>query len=147
MESDRLENHHLEPFILPTLSLCLLAPWQKPRQCCGWVSLSQVYPGLADGEVVRLRQMSGRRQMALAKQRQHLCGSNIRHPKHEVMLAHELFGLIQNSDRARHISLGKPQAGEKHPIRSEGVDAIYLPRQLDALLPVPLGSIQVVPLV
>src|SRR5207244_7113105 len=109
MESDRLENHHLEPFILPTLSLCLLAQWQKLRQCCGWVSLSQVYPGLADGEVVGLREMSGRRQMALPKQRQHLCGSNLRHPKHEVMLAHELLGLREQSGCAGHISLDKFQ--------------------------------------
>ena len=85
--------------------------------------------------------------MALAKQRQHLCGSNLRHPKHEVMLAHERFGLIQNSDRAGHIALGKLQAGEKHPTRSEGVDAVHLPRQLEALLPVLLGGLQVVPLV
>jgi hypothetical protein len=37
--------------------------------------------------------MSGCRQIALAKQRKHLCGSNIRHAMHEVMLAHGLTGL------------------------------------------------------
>ena len=147
VESDRLEHHHLEPFIRPTLCLRLLAQWLQHRQCCGRVALGQVYPRLAEGEVVRLRQMSGRRQIALAKQRQHLCGSNLRHPMHEVMLARERFGLSQNSGRAGHISLGKFQAGEKHLTGSEGVDAFHLPRQLEALLPVLLGGIQVVPFV
>src|SRR5712691_4499379 len=89
MESDRLENHHLEPFIRPTLCLRLLAQWPQHRQCCGRVSLGQVDPGLADGEVVRLSQMSGCFQMAPVKQDKYLGGSNLRHPKHEAMLAHE----------------------------------------------------------
>src|SRR5205807_5985733 len=29
MESDRLEHHHFEPFIRPTLCLYLPTPWQK----------------------------------------------------------------------------------------------------------------------
>ena len=104
-------------------------------------------PGLADGEFVCLSQFSGCRQIALVKQRKHLGRSNLRHPKLEVMSTHELFGLIQNSGCARHISLGKLQVGEKHPTRSERDDTFRLPRQFDALLPVLLGGIQVVPLV
>src|SRR2546428_4678111 len=146
MESDRLENHHLEPFIRPTLGLHLPTPWQKHRQCCGVVSRGQVYPGLADGEVVQMRQMSGCCQVALVKQEKHSCGSNIRHPKHEAMPAHERFGLIQSSGCAGHISLGKFQAGDKHPVRSEGVDD-YLPRQLGTLLSVLPGGLQVIPFV
>jgi hypothetical protein len=147
LESNRLENHHFEPFIRPTLSLRLLAQLLQHRQCCGRVALGQVNPGLADGEVVRPRHMSGCCQMALVKQEKHLYGSNLRHPKHEAMPAHERFGLIQNSGRAGHISLGKFQTGEKHLIRSEGVDAFHLSRQLEALLPMLLSGIQIIPLV
>ena len=147
VERHRLENQDLKPFIRPTLCLYLPTPWQKHRQCCGRVALGQVNPGLTDGEIVRLSQMSGCCQMALVKQDKHLCGSNIRHPKHEAMPAHERFGLIQNSGRAGHISLGKFQTGEKHLIRSEGVDAFHLLRQLEALLPMLLGGIQIIPLV
>src|SRR6266480_466003 len=84
--------------------------------------------------------------MALVKQEKHLSGSNIRHPKHEAMPAHVRFGLIQNSGRTGHISLGKFQAGDKHPVRSEGIND-YLPRQLGTLLCVLFGGIQVIPLV
>ena len=59
----------------------------------------------------------------------------------------ELFGLIQDRDCAGHIPTGKPQAGDKHSVRNEGVDTFYLPRQLQALLRVQLGSIQIVPFV
>jgi len=91
--------------------------------------------------------MSRRREMALAQQCKHLRGGNVSHPKHEVVLAQELLGLMQNSDRARHIALSKPQAGEKHRIRGECIYTFSLPRQLEALLPVLLGSIEVVPFV
>ncbi|MDQ6671316.1 MAG: hypothetical protein M3069_11300 [Chloroflexota bacterium] len=96
---------------------------------------------------MHLGQMRRLRQIALAHQRKHPCRSNIRYPIHEVVLAHELLGLSQNSDRAGHISLGKPQADEKDRIRREGVDAFYLPCQLEAVLRVLLRSIQVVPFV
>src|SRR2546421_7186021 len=84
--------------------------------------------------------------MALVKQEKHLCGSNIRHPKHEAMPAHVRFGLIQRSGRAGHIALGKFQAGDKYPVRSQGVDE-YLPRQLGTLLSVREGGLQVIPFV
>src|SRR5438093_584107 len=89
-------------------------------------ALSGSIRGPAGGEVVQMRQMSGCCQMALAKQRQHLCCRNVRHPKHEVMPTHERFGLIQNSDRAGHIALGESQAGEQYPAGSEGVDEYLL---------------------
>jgi hypothetical protein len=138
MESDRLKNHNFEPFILPTLCLRLLAQRPRHRQCCGRVSLGRVYPGLADGELVGLGQMSCCRKLVPVKQGKHLCGGDIRHPKHEVMLAHECFGFSQNGSRAGHISPDKFQAGERHPIRSKGVDALHLSRQLEALLPASL---------
>jgi hypothetical protein len=63
------------------------------------------------------------------------------------MLAHELIGLGYEGGRAGGISLNKFQAGEKHPTESECVNTFHLPRQLDALLPVLLGGIQVIPFV
>ena len=93
---------------------------------------------------MRVSQMSRRRKIALAEKRQYLCGSNIRHPKQEIVLEQKRFGLIQDGDRAGHVSLRQPHAGQKHRIRREGVDAFYLPRQLEALLRVLVGSIQVV---
>ncbi|GHO63806.1 hypothetical protein KSC_026980 [Ktedonobacter sp. SOSP1-52] len=89
-----------------------------------------------------MRQMSGCRKTPLAKQRQHLCCRNVRHPKHEVMPTHERFGLIQNSDRAGHIALGESQAGEQYPTGSNGVD-VYLPRELGTLLPLLQSFLQV----
>ena len=61
LERNRLQHQHLEPFILPPPGLHLLAPGREHCQCCGGVSLGQVDPGLAEREVVRLRQVSGRR--------------------------------------------------------------------------------------
>jgi hypothetical protein len=52
-----------------------------------------VYPSLADGEVVRLSQMRGCRQIALVKQGKHLGGSNLRYLLHEVISARGLIGL------------------------------------------------------
>ena len=68
--------------------------------------------------------------------------------KHKVLLARGLIGLRQHSGRAGHISLGQFQAGEKHLTDNESVNhAIILPRQVEALLPVLLGGLQVVPFV
>jgi hypothetical protein len=44
-------------------------------------------------EDLRLSQVSGTRQLALAEQRQHLGSSDLRHAMHEVILAHGLLGL------------------------------------------------------
>src|SRR6266568_3903917 len=144
LERHSLENQYFEPFIRPALCLDLLSPGVQYRQCRGGVSPGQVDPRLADRELMRLSQMSRRRQIALAEQGQHLCGTNVTHPKNKIVLEQERFGLIQNSDRAGNVSLSKPQPGEKHRIRQEGVDAFYPARQLEALLPVLFGSIQVV---
>jgi hypothetical protein len=63
------------------------------------------------------------------------------------MLALELTCLSQDRARTVHISKGKFQAGEKHLTGNKSVSVFYLPRQLETLLPVLLGSIQVVPFV
>jgi hypothetical protein len=65
----------------------------------------------------------------------------------EVMPAHERFSCIQSRDCTGQIALGKLQAGKKHPIRSEGVDTLYLLRQLEALLSILLCGMEVIPLV
>ncbi len=62
------------------------------------------------------------------------------------MSAHERLGLIQSSGGAGHISLGQFQAGEQHPVRSQGVDE-YLPCELGTLLRVLRGFLQVIPFV
>ena len=67
---------------------------------------------------------------------------------HEVMLARGLLGLRQHGGRAGHIAPGQFQAGQKHFADNESVNrAIILPRQLQALLPVLLSGIQIVPFV
>jgi len=109
--------------------------------------LGQVYPSLADREFVRLRQLSGCRQIALVKGHKYLCGSNLGHTKRKAMLAHRLAGLIQNSGRTSHISLGEFQAGEECFTDDGLITHLLLSRQLHALLPVTLSSVQVVPLV
>jgi hypothetical protein len=43
---------------------------------------------------LHLRQMSGCCKIALAKQCQHLCGSNLRYPIDEMILTRGLIGLI-----------------------------------------------------
>ncbi len=91
---------------------------------------------------------SGCRQIALAKQRKHLRGSNLGHALHEVMLAHGLLGLRQHGGRAGHIAPGQFQAGQEHLADNESVNhAVILPRQLQALLSVLLSGIQIVPFV
>ena len=57
---DRLKDHHLELLILPILCLHQLSPCREHRQCCGWVSLSQVDSGLDERELVCLSQMGCR---------------------------------------------------------------------------------------
>ena len=74
-------------------------------------------------------------------------GRNIWQPKVKVMLAGKRFGFSQSSDRARHVSLSKLQASQKHTIRSESVNTLNLLGQLSALLSILLGGIQIVPLV
>ncbi|GHO91116.1 hypothetical protein KSF_011640 [Reticulibacter mediterranei] len=57
---DRLEDHHLELLILPILRLHQLSLASEHRQCCRWVALSQMDPGLAKRELVCLSQMGCR---------------------------------------------------------------------------------------
>ena len=95
-----------------------------------------------------MREVSGKRQVTLSKQDKHLLGGNFRDAMHKVALAGGLAGLIQNCGRAGHISLGQFQAGKKHLADDEPVNnPVILPRQEEALPPVLLGALQVVPLV
>jgi hypothetical protein len=147
-ERDHLHHHCVEPLVRPALCLGLLAQWRQTCQRCGGVSLGQLYTRLADREIVGQGQLSGRRQMALVQQRQHVCGSNVSHPMDEAMLAHGLADLREQGGRAGHISLGKLQAGKKHLTENESVKtATKLPGQAQALAPVPLSGSKVVPLV
>ena len=92
--------------------------------------------------------MSGCRQIALSKQDKHLCGSDLGYPMHKVILAHGLRGLRQHGGRAGHIATGQFQAGEKHLRENISVNhAVILSRQLQALFPVLLSGVQIVPLV
>src|SRR5258708_27359635 len=148
MESARLETHNFEPFTPPPLSLRLLAQLRQHRQRCGRGADVLICPGLANGKLVRLRAMSGSCQVALAQQRQHLRGSNVRDAIHKVFLARGLTGLSQQSSRAGDISLGQLQAGKQHLTENEAVNhSLILPRQVEALSPVLLSSLQVVPFV
>jgi hypothetical protein len=96
----------------------------------------------------RAGQVSGRRQIALVDQCQHLGSSNLSRPMHKVVLAHGLTDLGQRSGRTGHISLDEFQTGQKHLTENESVNnVLILSRQLEALLSVLLGGIQVVPFV
>ena len=147
LESDCLQPQHLEPFILPPLCLHLLAPGREHRQCCRRVALGQVDVGLAEGEFVQMRQMSGCRHMALVQQQKHLRGSNLRDAMHEVLLARGPIRLSEQSGRACRISLGQFQAGKQHLTGNDSVGVLYLLPQVEGLLPVRQSSIQVVPFV
>ncbi len=97
---------------------------------------------------MRLREMSGRRHIALAQQRQHLRRSNFRDAMYKVLPVGGLAGLSQKRGRAGHISLSQFQAGKKHLTDNEPVyHAIILPRQVEALSPVLLGGLEIVPFV
>lgn len=66
----------------------------------------------------------------------------------EIMQVPGLTGLFKNGCRTGNISPGKIQASEERFTGTQNITRIYkLPRQLDALFPVLLGSLQVVPFV
>jgi hypothetical protein len=107
-----------------------------------------VYPSLTEGEVVRVGQVRGTRQIALQQQCQYLYGSDLGQALYEAVLAHGLLGLRQHGGRAGHVSPGQSQAGQEHFTDNVSINrAIVLPRPSKALLPVLLGSLQVVPFV
>jgi len=145
LESDRHEHQHLESFILPPPGLHLLSPGSEHRQCRGGVALGQVDPSLAQREIVGLRQMSGGCQVGLAKQHQHLHGSNFRDTIHQVVLARGLAGLGEQSGRPSLVAQGQFQADEHYLTGHPFVGVFELARQVDALLPVLRGFLQVVP--
>ena len=68
MKSDRLQNHHLESFILLILGFHLQAQWRKQSQGRGRITLGQTNSGLAKGEFVGLGQLNGSLQIDLSKQ-------------------------------------------------------------------------------
>ena len=95
MVSDGLQNRHLEPFILPDpwppLAGATVSRVASAADVSPW---AEVYPGLADRGVRAVSaRLSGGRQIALVKHNKHLGGCDLRHPIHEVMLAHEPIGL------------------------------------------------------
>src|SRR5688572_12103217 len=104
-ESDRLQNHCLESFILPVLRLCLLPVYRQHPQCCNWVTLCQQYTRLAARQPVRLRKLSRLCQIPLAEERQHSGGSNLGYPVYKVMLTRGLASFRQDRGRGVHLSL------------------------------------------
>ena len=96
---------------------------------------------------MRLGHVRGRRHVAQAKERQDLRGGDLGDLEHEVMLARGPIGLSQDGGRAGGISPGKCQAGEQHLARDGSVGVRYLLCQLETLLPVLSGGVEVVPLV
>ncbi len=89
----------------------------------------------------------GRRHVALAKERQHLPGGDLGDLEHEVMLARSLIGLSQDGGCAGGISPSYSKSGEEHLAAHGSVGRWRLSGQLETVLPVLLGSIEVVPLV
>lgn len=106
----------------PALCLDLLSQWPERRQGRGGVAPGQVHPGLAEWQAVRLRQPGGRREVALAKQGQHLRGGNPGHLAPEVALASGLLGPGQHLGRASHVAPGQLEAGQEHLADDESVD-------------------------
>ena len=119
---------------------------QAPR-ALGGISLGQVHPGLAEGDLVRQGHVRGRRHVALAKERQDLRGGDIGDLEHEVMLPRCPIGLSQDGGCAGGISPGKCEAGEQQLPGDGSVGVRDLLCQLETLLPVLSGGVEVVPLV
>ena len=148
LECDRLEYQRFEPFIRPPFGLHLPSPGNERRPSTSGISLRQEDAGLAKWEVMRLCQMRSCRQLALTQERQDLCGSDFRETLREALLVRGLTGLRQHGGCACHIALGQFQTGKKHLTRNESVNtALILPRQVEALSPMLLGGLQVVPLI
>src|SRR6266581_554700 len=97
------------------------SPWAWRATAWSTITLSRMYSSLTDGELVRLRQVSGCCQMALVQQRQHLGGRHFRDARHKVVLARGLSGLGEQSDPTGHISPGQFQAGEQHLTGNDSV--------------------------
>ncbi len=94
-----------------------------------------------------MSQLSGGCQIALVNQDKDVYGRDLRYLLDERMLTCRVAGLCQNGGRTSHIFLGQFQTGEKQLTGNVSVRIFYLPRQLDALLPVLLSGLQIVPLV
>ena len=75
-------------------------------------------------------------------------GGNLRHASHNVVLLRGLTGLCEQSSSVGHLSPGKREAGQKD-LTGNGVlhCMTRLPRQMEALSPVLLGGLQIVPFV
>ena len=148
LERDHLQHHRLEPFIRPALGFHLLAIRRQHRQRCGGVPLRQEHPGLAERELILPHQLRGCGDLALSQQDQHLDRGNLRQPKDEVPPLRSMLRLGQNSGCTTGVALGQLQAGHEHFADDDPVNRrIVLPRQFDALPPVLLRGLQVVPLV
>src|SRR5262249_48870535 len=66
----------------------------------------------------------------------------------EALLARGLTGLSEHGGCAWHITACQFQTGKKHLTRNESVNtALILPRQVEALSPMLLGDLKVVPFI
>ena len=143
-----LENHRSEPLIRPPPSVRVPTDGFQYGERGGRVTLSDKHTRPAEREVVLPGQLSGCRDLALVKQGQDLDGGNLWHLLREASLARRLVRLRQHGGSATAIAAGESHTGQVHFADNKSVNrGIILPRQLKALSAVPLGRLQIVPLV
>ncbi len=112
--SDRLQNHNLEPFILPTSLPPPAGVVASAQPVLRLVSLGKVYPGLADGEVVLLEPAQ---RLPPDRPGEARCAPVRKQPQASDPRSYagaQIHRLQPKWRRADHISLSKFQAGKKH---------------------------------
>jgi len=148
-ECNHLQNHHLEPFIRPTFCSICWRNGSSSASAAEVVSLSQTDPGLADGKLVRLCEKSSCLQIVLTKPAQ----APVRRQSRASEATKHAGG---QTDRASAKIAAAPalsprasfRRARKHLRDNESINnVIILPRQLEALLPMLLSAIQIIPLV
>ena len=117
--------------LIDALSACglrriQLASFVNPKHVPGWADAEAVIEGFIPRDGVEYTALwfneSGLKRALSFKDKLTLAGFI-------SLSASEPFAIRNlNRDRAGQIFLGKPQAGEKHRIRSEGVGTFHLPR-------------------
>ena len=148
IEGDGQQDEGLELLVRPGLLRHPPAIWLQHRERCGGISLGEVHPGLAEGKIVRLGHVRGRRHVALLQQRQHLGSSDLGHAstkpfwRTDCSVSASMAAAPATSLRASF------RRASEHFTDDGSVDrADILPRQLEALLPVLFSGIQVVPFI
>ena len=111
------------------------------HQCCRRIALRKLHARLADGQRVRPRHLGGGDAVALMQQRQHLHFRHLRAAQHEVVLVHGLFGLRQQRNRPRGVTLHQLQARQKNLAGDKTVGLFDLLRQVQAALRVRRGRV------